>query len=269
MIVLQGISKSYRTPEGRKYLFRDLNLIIPEGRSLGIIGRNGAGKSTLLRILGGIDKPDRGKVIAGEKRISWPVGFRGVLRNNMTGCENAKLVCRLYESKEKFSEKMAFTRSFSELGPYFDMPVDTYSTGMRARLAFALSMAFDFDCYVIDEVMAVGDAGFRKKCFAIMRRKRKQADFILASRNMKKIRKYCDLILFLGRHEARLYEEVGVAIKAYREEEGLDRNSEVAGRARKGINTRDATTVDIDDEARKTKSGPGGEDRMIYLSTER
>lgn len=227
MIVLQGINKSYRTPEGRHYLFRNLNLIIPEGRSLGVIGRNGCGKSMLLRIIGGVDKPDRGKVIANEKRISWPVGFRGILQKNMTGSENTKFACRLYVSKDRIAEKMAFTRWFSELGHYFDMPVNTYSAGMRARLAFALSMAFDFDYYIVDEVMAVGDAGFREKCFTILEQRLEKADFILASRNMKKIRKYCDMILFLGRHEVRLYEEVGAAIKAYSDEEELYRNGEL------------------------------------------
>lgn len=228
MITLQGINKSYRTPTGRQYLFRDLNLIIPTGRNLGVIGRNGCGKSTLLRIFGGIDKPDRGKVIAGEKTISWPVGFRGALQKNMSGSENAKFICRLYTNKQRIPDKMAFIRSFSELGAYFDMPVHTYSAGMRARLAFTLSMAFDFDYYVIDEVMAVGDTDFRDKCFAIMEQKREQADFILASRNMKKIRKYCDLILFLGRYEARLYEKVGEAIKAYRDEERREQNTVLA-----------------------------------------
>ena len=269
MIVLQGINKSYRTPAGRQYLFRDLNLVIPEGRNLGVIGRNGAGKSTLLRIIGGIDRPDHGKVIAGNKKISWPVGFRGVMQKIMSGRENAKLICRLYVPKEKLSEKIAFIRSFSELGPYFDMPVDTYSKGMRARLAFALSMAFDFDCYVIDEVMAVGDAGFRDKCFAIMAQKRKHADFILASRNMKKIRQYCNLVLFLGRHETRLYEEVGAAIKAYRKEEERERNAEAADRASKENNTQDETALDADGDARESASGRGGKDRMTDLTTER
>ena len=243
MIVLQGINKSYRTRDGRQYLFRNLNLSIPEGRNLGIIGRNGAGKSTLLRIIGGIDKPDRGKVITGDKTISWPIGFRGVLQKNISGADNTKLICRFYAGKEEISEKMAFIRSFSELGSYFDMPVNTYSMGMKSRLAFALSIAFDFDSYVIDEIMAVGDAAFRKKCSKIMRQKRKQADFILASRNMKKIRKYCDLILFLGQQEARLYDNVGVAIRAYRKEEGLGRYTKKADHTTQGIDSEDVAPM--------------------------
>ena len=235
MIVLQGITKCYRTAAGRRYIFRDLNLTIPVGKSLGIIGHNGAGKSTLLRIIGGIDKPDCGKIIAHQKTISWPIGFKSWLQDGMTGRENAKFVCRLYTSETEIPKILAFVQFFAELGQYFDMPIHTYSTGMRARLAFALSMAFDFDYYLIDEVMAVGDAVFRRKCLALMKQKRKQANFVLASRNMSKIRKYCDLVLFLGQHETRLYQNVHEGIKAYRRERRIGQKAGDSGHEKKNV----------------------------------
>ncbi|MFL6647586.1 MAG: ABC transporter ATP-binding protein [Sulfurifustaceae bacterium] len=218
MIALEGLTKSYRTKSGRHYVFRDLSLTLPEDKSIGIIGRNGAGKSTLLRIIGGIDKPDSGKIIT-AKSISWPVGLSGGFQGSMTGRENVKFVTRLYAHEADIPAKLAYVESFAEIGKYFDMPVKTYSSGMRSRLAFGLSMAFDFDYYLIDEITAVGDATFQQKSAEVMKQKRAKANFLLVSHATAIIKKFCDLVLHLGRTGAHLYENVDEALKAYQKDE--------------------------------------------------
>ncbi|HGU1370582.1 TPA: ABC transporter ATP-binding protein, partial [Escherichia coli] len=147
MIKIENLTKSYRTPAGRYYVFKDLNIDIPTGKSVAFIGRNGAGKSTLLRMVGGIDRPDSGRIIT-NKTISWPVGLAGGFQGSLTGRENVKFVVRLYSKKEDMKDKIKFIEEFAELGKFFDMPIKTYSSGMRARLAFGLSMAFKFDYYI-------------------------------------------------------------------------------------------------------------------------
>ena len=163
MIKIENLTKSYRTSQGRHYVFKDLNVELPTGKSVALIGRNGAGKSTLLRMIGGIDRPDSGNIIT-DKSISWPVGLSGGFQGSLTGRENVKFVARLYAEKHELREKIDFVEDFAELGKYFDMPIKTYSSGMRSRLGFGLSMAFHFDYYLVDEVTAVGDARFKKKC---------------------------------------------------------------------------------------------------------
>lgn len=218
MIELINISKSYKTPQGRHYVFKDLNITLPEGKSVGLIGRNGAGKSTLLRIIGGIDRPDSGKVRT-QKSISWPVGLASGFQGSMTGRENVKFVARLYAKPDELLEKVAFVEAFAELGKYFDMPIKSYSSGMRSRLGFGLSMAFDFDYYLIDEVTAVGDAAFRKKSGALIQRNRQKSQFLMVSHNLNDIKKYCDMALLIGRQRVQVYEDVAEAIKAYKQDE--------------------------------------------------
>lgn len=162
MIELRNVTKSYITKYGRHYVYRNVNALFPEGKNIGIIGPNGAGKSTLLRLIGKIDYPDSGEIIT-NKSVSWPVAFSGGFQGSLTGFEIVKFVCMIYGANGDMADKIAFVKEFTELGEYFEMPIKTYSAGMRARLAFALSMAFDFDYYLIDEVTAVGDINFRKK----------------------------------------------------------------------------------------------------------
>ena len=212
---LRALTKSYPTPRGRRYAFRDLDVAFPEGRSVGLIGGNGAGKSTLLRIIGGIDAPDSGEVVT-DARISWPVGLSQGFQGSLSGTDNVRFVCRCYgDSREEAREKIAFVRSFAQIGDYFDLPVKSYSSGMRARLAFGLSMAFDFDYYLIDEVMAVGDAVFRKKCQAVLRERLVSASLILVSHSMRDIQNFCDVVLLLDASGATLYEDVADGIAAY------------------------------------------------------
>ncbi|AXE29590.1 ABC transporter ATP-binding protein [Chromobacterium phragmitis] len=220
MIQIRNLSKSYRTPAGRHYVFRDLDLDIPSGVSVGLIGRNGAGKSTLLRILGGMDRPDCGQVRA-TGRISWPVGLASGFQGSMTGRENVKFVARLYAAKHELAEKVAFVEAFAELGKHFDMPIKTYSSGMRSRLGFGLSMAFDFDYYLVDEVTAVGDASFKAKSARIIEQKRKHSQFLMVSHNLAEIRRFCDAALLLGRDGVRYFPLIDEAIAAYQKDEDV------------------------------------------------
>lgn len=220
MIRLENLTKSYRTPAGRHYVFRDLNLEIPSDVSVGLIGRNGAGKSTLLRIIGGIDRPDHGQVIT-DKTISWPVGLASGFQGSMTGHENVKFVARLYANKHELPEKVKFVREFSELGRYFDMPINSYSSGMRSRLGFGLSMAFHFDYYLIDEVTAVGDASFKEKSARLMQDRRNQSQFLMVNHSMGTLKKFCDTAIFLGRSGVAYYNNIEEAVSAYQEDEHL------------------------------------------------
>lgn len=215
MIHIDNLTKSYRTPKGRHYVFKNLDIVIPTGKSVALIGRNGAGKSTLLRIIGGIDRPDSGAVIT-DQSISWPVGLAGGFQGSLTGRENVKFVARLYAKKNELPEKVAFVEEFAELGKYFDMPIKTYSSGMRSRLGFGLSMAFNFDYYLVDEVMAVGDARFKKKCSELFNSKHQESSFIMVSHSLNSLKEYCDVALYVGRdHKVQYYDDVSSAIEQY------------------------------------------------------
>ncbi|HDH7687752.1 TPA: ABC transporter ATP-binding protein, partial [Escherichia coli] len=196
---IENLTKSYRTPHGRHYVFKDLNVEFPEGKSVALLGRNGAGKSTLLRIIGGIDKPDYGAVIT-NRSISWPVGLSGGFQGSLTGRENVKFVARLYAKQGDLKNKVAFVEEFSELGMYFDMPIKSYSSGMKSRLGFGLSMAFEFDYYLVDEITSVGDARFREKCAEIFKSRHSESNFLMVSHNLNSIREFCDVAIFLGRN---------------------------------------------------------------------
>lgn len=221
MIRIENLSKSYPTPQGRHYVFKDLNIELPSGKSVAIIGRNGAGKSTLLRMIGGIDRPDSGRIIT-DSTISWPVGLAGGFQGSLTGRENVKFVARLYATRDELKEKVAFVEEFAELGKYFDMPIKTYSSGMKSRLGFGLSMAFKFDYYLVDEVTAVGDARFKQKCAGLFKERHKEACFLMVSHSLNSLKEFCDIALFVGRdNRISYYQNVDDAIKAYREDEGL------------------------------------------------
>lgn len=221
MIRIENLSKSYPTPQGRHYVFKDLNIELPSGKSVAIIGRNGAGKSTLLRMIGGIDRPDSGRIIT-DSSISWPVGLAGGFQGSLTGRENVKFVARLYATRDELKEKVAFVEEFAELGKYFDMPIKTYSSGMKSRLGFGLSMAFKFDYYLVDEVTAVGDARFKQKCAELFKERHKEASFLMVSHSLNSLKEFCDIALFAGRdNKIAYYQSVDDAIAAYKEDEGL------------------------------------------------
>ena len=215
MIKIENLTKSYRTPTGRHYVFKDLNLEIPSGKSVAFIGRNGAGKSTLLRMIGGIDRPDSGKIIT-NKTISWPVGLAGGFQGSLTGRENVKFVARLYAKQEELKEKIEFVEEFAELGKYFDMPIKTYSSGMRSRLGFGLSMAFKFDYYIVDEVTAVGDARFKEKCAQLFKERHKESSFLMVSHSLNSLKEFCDVaIVFKDDNVVSFHEDVQEGVAEY------------------------------------------------------
>ncbi|WP_312239659.1 ABC transporter ATP-binding protein [Pantoea sp.] len=221
MIKIENLTKSYRTPAGRHYVFKDLNIELPSGKSVALVGRNGAGKSTLLRMIGGIDRPDSGRIIT-DKTISWPVGLSGGFQGSLTGRENVKFVARLYAKKEELKEKVAFVEEFAELGKYFDMPIKTYSSGMKSRLGFGLSMAFKFDYYLVDEVTAVGDARFKQKCAELFKARHEEASFLMVSHSLNSLKEFCDVAIFVGRNNrAIFYNNIEEALNNYRNEENI------------------------------------------------
>lgn len=220
MISLDNVTKSYMTLNGRKMVFRNLSFGVPENVNVGLIGRNGAGKSTLMRLLSAVDLPDSGKIIT-KGRLSWPVGLRGGMQKNLTGRDNVKFVCRIQGIRRAgMQEKIRYVQEFAEIGEYFDQPVATYSSGMQARLAFGTSMAFDFDYYLIDEVMAVGDATFKRKSRKVFKERLQKSKVILVSHNMKLINKMCDVIVHLDGGQAIVYDSVRKGIAAYRKAGG-------------------------------------------------
>jgi capsular polysaccharide transport system ATP-binding protein len=220
VISLDKVTKSYMTLSGRKVVFRDLSFDIPDGVNVGLIGRNGAGKSTLMRLLSAVDFPDSGNIIT-EGRLSWPVGLRGGMQKNLTGRDNVKFVCRIQGIRHRgMQEKICYVQDFAEIGDYFDQPVSTYSSGMRARLAFGTSMAFDFDYYLIDEVMAVGDATFKRKSRKVFKERLRRAKVILVSHNMKLIKKMCDVVVHLDHGHATVYKNVRRGIAVYQKAGG-------------------------------------------------
>lgn len=216
MIEVRNVTKTYMHHRGgRKVVFKDLSFVIPEGRNVAFIGRNGAGKSTMMRLLCGLDYPDRGRIIT-NKSISWPVGLSGGFQGSLTGRENVKFVCRVQGARgADLKEKVEFVKEFAEIGEYFDLPVKTYSSGMRGRVSFGLSLAFDFDYYLVDEAMSVGDAHFRKKAAQAFKDRVGKANIILVTHGMGQVRKMCDVVLLLTEGKVVPYEDIEEGIAAY------------------------------------------------------
>lgn len=188
MIELRHVRKRYRVNGTEKIVARDLNIVFPSGESIGLLGRNGAGKSTLLGMIAGTVAPDSGEVIS-DGTISWPVGFGGSFHAEMTGAQNAKFVARIYGADT--DELLEFVAEFAGLGQHFHLPVRTYSAGMRARLAFGVSMALPFDTYLIDEVTATGDAAFTAKSSTILKERLAGASAVIVSHSMDMLRNLC------------------------------------------------------------------------------
>ena len=213
MIALDRVRKAYATAVGRKIVLDDVNAEFAAGHNYGVLGANGTGKSTLLRLLAGSELPDRGNVRR-RGRVSFPLGFAGTVHGALSGRENAAFIARVYGAA--LAPTIRFVAEFSELGDYFAMPVNTYSAGMRARLAFAACLAIDFDVYLIDEVTEVGDERFRRKCAATFRERLRHSDIILATHNSHTIRQYCDRGAILADGKLRLFADIASALQAYR-----------------------------------------------------
>lgn len=214
MIRLEGVSKYYPTRFGPKYVLKDLNIDLPDDRDVGILGANGAGKSTLLRLLGGIDFPSHGKIHS-DRFVSWPLALAAGFQRNMSGRENVRFVCRIHGIRET-ADIEEYVKDFSELGDSFELPVGSYSSGMSSKYSFAVSMGFDFDTYLIDEITSVGDAAFRKKCGQALSAKRKSSNIILVSHDENLIREQCNAAILLAYGRAEFYESVDRALFRYR-----------------------------------------------------
>ncbi|HHB94492.1 MAG TPA: ABC transporter ATP-binding protein, partial [Campylobacterales bacterium] len=215
MIELQNVTKYFRTTKGKKYILKDVSFSIPSDVNVGILGRNGAGKSTLMKMLGQIEFPNHGKIIS-NKTFSWVMGVGGGFQNNMTGRANVKFVCRIYgKSKEEIDKSIEYVKEFSELGDYFEMPIRTYSSGMKSRLTFGLSLAFDFDYLLIDETLSVGDARFRKKSKEALMKKIESCSVLLVSHDMGTLRDICDVGIVSNNAQLHFFDDINDAIKMY------------------------------------------------------
>jgi capsular polysaccharide transport system ATP-binding protein len=212
MIRLRGIVKRYATRSGMHTVLDGIDLTIQPGEKIGILGRNGAGKSTLIRILSGAERPDSGQLQRGMS-LSWPLAFGGAFQGSLTGLDNLKFICRVYGVE--YRDRIDYVQNFAELGKYFREPVKSYSSGMRSRLAFAISMAVDFDCFLIDEIISVGDARFHSKCRAELFEKRKDRAFVLVSHEGHNIREYCDRAGVLYDGKLRLFDLIDDAYSYY------------------------------------------------------
>ena len=212
MIQLDGVTKFYRTPNGRRMVLDDVNYTFVRGASVGILGLNGAGKSTLIRMLAGLERPNSGRVIR-SGRISWPLAFSGGFHGSLTGAENIKFISRIYDID--YNQTMRYVIDFAEIGEYMDMPVKTYSSGMRARVAFGLSIALDFEMYLIDEVTAVGDQRFQDRCREALTERQRNSDIIMVSHAMATIKTYCNQGIILQDGNLETFPTLDASIKEY------------------------------------------------------
>jgi capsular polysaccharide transport system ATP-binding protein len=217
MILLDKVSKSYQTRTGTKEVLKGIDFHIEKGERVGFLGRNGAGKSTLIRLISGVELPDSGNVTR-EMSVSWPLAFGGAFQTALTGIDNLRFICRIYGVSTE--GKLDYVQEFAELGDYIYEPLRSYSAGMRARLAFAISMIIEFDCFLIDEVIAVGDDRFQKKCHTELFDKRSDRALIIVSHNEHFIREHCDRIAILDNGHALTFQSVDEAYEYYELEYG-------------------------------------------------
>lgn len=214
MIQLNRLTKTFRARGGPKVVVDDLTATFPTGASVALLGRNGAGKTTLLNLIAGTMRPTSGHVLS-SGTISYPVGFAGSFHPDMTGLQNARFVARLYGVDT--DELVDFVEDFAELGPHFRMPLRTYSSGMRARLSFGVSMAIPFDTYLVDEVTSVGDGAFRDKSVRVFDERRARAGAIVVSHSEFMVRRICDMAAVLENGRATIYTDVDAALAHHAE----------------------------------------------------
>jgi len=212
MIELDSVFKFYRNKGFVKIVLDHVTMRFEPGRSYGLMGVNGAGKSTTMRLIAGTEMPNSGRVTRAV-RVSWPLGFSGGFHPLMTGRENVKFVARAYGADIR--KTLDFVEDFSEIGDYIDVPINTYSSGMMSRLSFGMSMAIEFECYLIDEITAVGDARFQERCRLAFDARRKNADLIMISHSMETIKNFCDRGAVLVDGQMILFPTVDGAISAY------------------------------------------------------
>lgn len=214
MIRFENLTKSFWVQGQRKIVVNNLNMTLPTGQSLALLGRNGAGKSTLLQMIAGTMRPDSGRITS-DGTISWPVGFGGSFHRELTGAQNVRFIARIYGVDT--DSLLAFVEDFAELGAHFHMPVRSYSSGMRSRLTFGASMGIRFDTYLVDEVTAVGDQIFKRKSQAVFAQRMKQSSAILVSHEMGQVRQFCDAGVVLEQGQLFYFEDLDEAIDLHNE----------------------------------------------------
>ena len=219
MIQLVNLNKKFLTPSGSKVVADNINVTFPTGETVGLIGRNGAGKSTLMNMIGGQIKPNSG-IIERTGTISWTVGFAGSFHRDMTGAQNTKFIARVYGVDTQ--ELADYVEEFAELGPHFHVPVRNYSSGMKARLAFGVSIGIPFDTYLVDEVTAVGDAAFKRKSRLAFRDRMQNAGAIVVNHSMAQLRKLCNSGAVLENGKLTYYDDIEEAIYAHHINMGSD-----------------------------------------------
>lgn len=213
MIRCVDIVKDYHVAKGMRRVLNRVNFEVQRGQKLGILGRNGAGKSTLIKIIGGVEMATSGRVEL-DMSVSWPLAFSGAFQGSLSGIDNLRFICRIYNLN--FTETRRFVDDFAELGSQLGEPVKTYSSGMRARLAFALSIAIEFECYLIDEVIMVGDARFYQRCQDELFAKRGNRALVVVSHDMKFIEEVCDSAAVIHDTTFTMCASVAEAIDFYR-----------------------------------------------------
>jgi capsular polysaccharide transport system ATP-binding protein len=211
-IAVERLVKEYHTPIGVRRVLDGISFELRKGEKIALLGRNGSGKSTLVKLIGGVELPTSGVVRRGMF-TSWPLGFSGGVSGQMTGAASARFIARLYDRDEK--DVIAFIDDFAELGRQLYIPIDAYSSGMRARLMFAMTLAIDFECFLIDEVFAVGDQRFHRKCHDALFTHRSHCAMVLVSHDPGIVRQYCKSALVLKAGRGRVFEDVELALKIY------------------------------------------------------
>lgn len=199
MINVEHVNKVYPTRAGPRLVLDDISFSLRRGEKLGILGRNGAGKSTLIRLVSGAERPSSG-IISRSMSVSWPLAFGGAFQTSLTGLDNVRFISRIY--RQDYRENIDFVANFTELGLYLKEPVRSYSQGMRARLAFAISMIIEFDCYLIDEISAVGDAKFHEKYESELFHKRGDRAMLIISHDPNYVRHHCQKFAVL--HDGKM-----------------------------------------------------------------
>jgi capsular polysaccharide transport system ATP-binding protein len=212
MIEFDNVSKIYRSHGLRKQVLDGLTFTVRRGDALAIIGANGAGKSTLMRLVAGVEHPTCGR-IRREMSVSWPIGYSNCFQGSLTGADNTRFIARVYRRSP--DELLDFVQEFAQLGAYLHQPVKTYSAGMAARLAFGVSLAIDFDCYLVDEVTSAGDERFRQKCKDALHRRREHGTLILVSHDPATLKAYCSRAAVLDNGALTFFETVEAALEAH------------------------------------------------------
>ncbi|UFI05702.1 ABC transporter ATP-binding protein [Roseibium aggregatum] len=212
MIRLDRLTKRFKLKGEMRYIARDVSFTVPRGNSIGLLGRNGAGKSTLLRLIAGTIKPTSGRIIR-LANVSFPLGFQGSFNGSLTGEQNVRFVARIYGHDTE--QLVDYVQDFAELGKSYYMPVKSYSSGMKARLAFGVSMGIDFDYYLVDEITAVGDSNFKKKCKRVFEEKLQNSDIIMVSHSNGSLKEYCTTGIVLEDGNLTFFNDIDDAISMH------------------------------------------------------